>query len=123
MEDSILKSVKKNLGIEADDTSFDEDVLTHINSVFATLNQLGLGPTDGFEVTGEDELWSTYLDGNLNRASVRTYMYLKVRIFFDPPTTSFHLEALNKQATELEWRLNVQREDTEWTDPDPEEEV
>jgi len=123
MEDSILKNVKKNLGIEADDTSFDEDILTHINSVFATLNQLGLGPADGFEVTGEDELWSTYLAGNLNRASVRTYMYLKVRIFFDPPTTSFHLEALNKQATELEWRLNVQREETEWTDPDPEEEV
>ena len=123
MEDSILKNVKKNLGIEADDTSFDEDILTHINSVFATLNQLGLGPADGFEVTGEDELWSTYLAGNLNRASVRTYMYLKVRIFFDPPTTSFHLEALNRQATELEWRLNVEREETEWTDPDPEEEV
>ena len=123
MEDSILKNVKKNLGIEADDTSFDEDILTHINSVFATLNQLGLGPADGFEVTGEDELWSTYLAGNLNRASVRTYMYLKVRIFFDPPTTSFHLEALNRQATELEWRLNVEREETEWTDPDPEEEA
>lgn len=123
MEDSILKSVKKNLGIEADDTSFDEDILTHINSVFATLNQLGLGPADGFSVEDDTALWSTYLDGNLNRSSVRTYMYLKVRIWFDPPTTSFHLEALNNQAKELEWRLNVEREETEWTDPDPEEEV
>lgn len=121
MEDSILKSVKKNLGIEADDTSFDEDILTHINSVFATLNQLGLGPADGFSVEDDTALWSTYLDGNLNRSSVRTYMYLKVRIWFDPPTTSFHLESLNNQAKELEWRLNVEREETEWTDPDPEE--
>lgn len=117
MEDSILKSVKKTLGIEADDTDFDEDILLHINSVFGTLNQLGIGPALGFEIEDDTALWSTYLEGNLKFSGVKTYMYLRVRLLFDPPTTSFHLTAMEKQAAEYEWRLSEVREETDWTEP------
>lgn len=117
MEDSILTSVKKTLGIEEDYEHFDEDIILHINSVFATLNQLGIGPDHGFQIEDKTDLWSTYLDGNFKFNSVKTYMYLKVRILFDPPSSSFHLTALEKQAVEFEWRLSEVREETEWTNP------
>jgi hypothetical protein len=117
--DSILTSTKKVLGIDDSYTAFDEDIILHINSVFSTLNQLGIGPDDGFAIEDDTATWDTYLDGDLNKNSVKTYMYLKVRLLFDPPTTSFTQEAMKQQAQELEWRLNVVREDTEWVDPDP----
>ena len=114
---SILTSVKKNLGIDESYTFFDDDILLYINGVFSTLNQLGIGPDDGFAIEDDTATWDTYLADNLKLSSVKTYMYLKVRLLFDPPTTSFAIEALNKQAVELEWRLNVVREETEWVDP------
>lgn len=114
---SILTSVKKNLGIDESYTFFDDDILLYINGVFSTLNQLGIGPDDGFAIEDATATWDTYLADNLKLNSVKTYMYLKVRLLFDPPTTSFAIEALNNQATELEWRLNVVREETEWIDP------
>jgi hypothetical protein len=117
--DSILTSTKKVLGIDDSYAAFDEDIIMHINSVFSTLNQLGIGPDDGFAIEDDTATWDTYLDGDLNKNSVKTYMYLKVRLLFDPPTTSFTQEAMKQQAQELEWRLNVVREDTEWVDPDP----
>lgn len=114
---SILTSVKKNLGIDESYTFFDDDILLYINGVFSTLNQLGIGPDDGFAIEDDTATWDTYLADNLKLNSVKTYMYLKVRLLFDPPTTSFAIEALNNQATELEWRLNVVREETAWVDP------
>lgn len=114
---SILTSVKKNLGIDESYTFFDDDILLYINGVFSTLNQLGIGPDDGFAIEDDTATWDTYLADNLKLNSVKTYMYLKVRLLFDPPTTSFAIEALNNQAKELEWRLNVVREETEWVDP------
>lgn len=110
MIDSILNSIKKVLGIEEEYTAFDTDILMHINTVFSTLQQLGVGPTDGFVITGPDEKWTDFLEGKKHIASVKTYVYLRVRLLFDPPTTSFAIESLSKQMDQLEWRLNVQAE-------------
>lgn len=119
MEPSILKSVKKILGLDAADTSFDLDVLTHVNNAFSTLHQLGLGPSDGFMVEDDTAVWADYgeVDRILNQ--VKTYVYLKTRIAFDPPTTSYLIGALEKQIQEHEWRLNSIREETDWVDPTP----
>lgn len=110
MTTSILNSVKKILGIEAAYTVFDIDIITHINSVFSTLNELGIGPTEGFMITGTTETWEDYIENDAKFNSVQSYMYLRVRLLFDPPTTSYLLTSLKEQAQELEWRLNVVRE-------------
>ena len=117
MEPSILKSIKKVLGIGADYTAFDVDILMHVNTVFSTLHQLGIGPPEGFMVENEHALWSTFLEDDPRLNSVKTYMYLKVRLLFDPPATSFAIEAMEKQIQELEWRLSVVREGDHWTAP------
>lgn len=120
MENSILISTKKILGIAADYTEFDLDILTHINAAFSTLTQLGVGPVSGFMVEDDTAIWDDFLADDIESiSSVKTYVYLRVRMLFDPPTTSFVIEALNKQIQELEWRLNVHREETAWVDPDP----
>lgn len=118
--DSILNSVKKVLGIQEDYTAFDVDIVMHINTVFSILHQLGLGPEDGFMIEDDTETWDTFLGDDLRLNSVKTYVYLKVRLMFDPPSTSYLIESFNRQAQELEWRLNVVREGDSWTDPDPE---
>jgi len=110
MTDSILNSVKKILGITEDYIVFDVDIITHINSVFATLNELGIGPEDGFMITDESTLWSAYILNDQKLNAVKSYMYLRVRLLFDPPTTSYLITSLNEQAKELEWRLNVIRD-------------
>ncbi len=125
METSILTSVKKILGIAADNDAFDEDVIIHINSAFSTLTQLGVGPTTGFAIEDETAEWSDFSTDNAYN-TVKTYIGLRVRQLFDPPATSFLIAAFNEQIRELEWRMNTNREDTGWTDPDPpltEEEV
>ena len=104
---SILDSTKKILGIDADYDAFDLDIITHINSTFAQLAQLGVGPEEGFEIEDSSKLWSDFLGANKLINSVKSYMYLKVRMYFDPPTTSFDLTAKQEQIKELEWRLNV----------------
>ncbi len=119
MSDSILNSTKKSLGIEEDYTAFDVDILMYINGVFSTLNQLGFGPTEGFAIEEADDTWESFLGGDLRLNAVKTYMYLRVRLLFDPPSTSFHITALKEQIQELEWRLNVQREATAWVAPPP----
>lgn len=119
MEESILKSTKKILGIADDYTVFDLDILTHINTAFSTLTQLGVGPSEGFMIEDEDAEWVDFLGEDLILNSVRSYVYLKVRQLFDPPQTSYLIAAMEKQIAELEWRLNTHREATEWTDPDP----
>lgn len=102
----ILDSTKKLLGIDSEYDVFDPEILVHINSVFSTLTQLGVGPDDGFYVD-ENTTWSMFLGADNRINSVKTYVYLKVRLLFDPPTTSFAIDSFKKQAEELEWRLNV----------------
>lgn len=122
MTNSILNSTKKVLGLDESYTVFDVDVLMHINSVFSTLNQLGLGPAAGFSIEDDVPTWSDFIGADDRLSSVKSLMYLKVRLLFDPPTTSFHIAAMKEQIQELEWRLNVVREDDEWVDPEPDEE-
>ena len=110
MDDSILNSVKKILGIASDYDAFDTDIIIHINSVFSTLNQLGLGPDEGFMIEDDSASWEDFLLDDMRLNAVKTYVYLRVRVLFDPPTTGFTLTAIQEQIKELEWRLNVVRE-------------
>lgn len=110
METSILKSTKKILGIAPTYTAFDLDIITHINSSFAMLNQLGVGPLDGFAIEDDQAVWED-VELSVNQLSmVRTYIFLKTRMLFDPPTTSFLIEATEKQIQEHEWRISTNRE-------------
>jgi hypothetical protein len=106
---SILDSIKKNLGLDTDYTIFDPDITMHINSVFFSLQQLGVGPADGFAIEDNTANWDLYI-GTDQINAVKSYVYIKVRLMFDPPATSFAIDSLAKQAEELEWRLNVQQE-------------
>lgn len=106
--DSILESVKKMLGNGEGYEYFDPDIVMQINSVFATLRQIGVGPKEGFEITGPDEVWTDFIDDKTVLGFVKPYVYSKVKIAFDPPQSSFVLEAYNKQIAEAEWRLSVQ---------------
>ena len=108
--ESILTSVKKLLGIAEDYTAFDTDLVLHINSVFLTLSQLGVGPEEGFMITSKDETWGDYMDSDALLNAVKSYVYLKVRLLFDPPTSSAVLASTERLISELEWRLNVAAE-------------
>lgn len=119
MEESILKSTKKVLGLADNYSVFDEDVLMYINSAFATLTQLGVGPTTGFHILDDTVTWADFYADDARMNSVKSYIYLKVRQLFDPPQTSYLINAMERQITELEWRLNAYREETKWVDPDP----
>lgn len=110
MTDSILISTKKILGIDAAYTAFDVDVITHINSAFSTLNQLGIGPVEGFMIVDDTTTWDLFLEYDSRMNAVKSYVYLRVRLLFDPPTTSYLITAMKEQVQELEWRLNVVRE-------------
>ena len=108
--DSILTSIKKMLGISEDYTHFDTDIIIHINSALMVLNQLGVGPEKPAYISDQLNTWEETLGNIDDLEAVRSYIYLKVRIAFDPPTSSFVLESMNRQIAELEWRLNVQAE-------------
>lgn len=110
MEDSILKSTKKILGVSEDYTAFDLDIITHLNSTFAIVHQLGVGPDEGISIEDDRATWS---DLNLPKdqlSMVRTYVYLRVRMLFDPPGTSFLIDTVTKQIQEYEQRLSYSRE-------------
>lgn len=107
MADSILDSTKKVLGFEPEYKAFDTDILMHINSVFSTLNQLGVGPLQGFRIENSDSVWADYLLDDLNLNNVKSYLYLRVRLLFDPPPHAFLLTAMESQIKELEWRIMV----------------
>ena len=121
VKDSILDTTKKILGLDADYTAFDLDIITHINSVFFTLQQLGVGPKDGYHIIDNTASWTIYLGVNQNLNAVKSYLYMRVRLLFDPPSTSYAIESMNKQAQELEWRLNVYSEGVKhpWETPSP----
>lgn len=108
--ESILTSIKKLLGISEDDTSFDPDIIMHINSVFMVLRQLGVGPPEGFAIEGEDAVWADYMSDSALIESVKTYTYMKVRLIFDPPTSTAMIDSMNRLINEFEWRLNVAAE-------------
>jgi len=110
MEESILDSTKKILGLEATYTPFDLDVITHINAAFSILNQLGVGPEEGFSILDNQAVWADFVVPTNQLHLVKTYVYLKVRILFDPPSTSFLLDTYNNQIKEYEWRLSTFRE-------------
>lgn len=120
MEQSILKSTKKVLHIAPDDSTFDLDIATHINSAFSTLNDIGVGPVDGFSIEDEVPTWEDFLPGAENqtqRNQVKTFVFLTARLGFDPPASSYLLDATKKQLEEITWRLNVRREKLDWVDP------
>lgn len=108
--DSILDSVKKCLGIPKEYQVFDQDIIMHINSVFFTLNQLGVGPEDSFSISDSSSVWTDFIPEGSKLEAVKSYMYLKVRMLFDPPTSSFVLTSMENMAKEYEWRLTVQAE-------------
>lgn len=111
MSQSILDSTKKSLGVPTDYDVFDPDIIMHINTVMSTLYQLGVGPTTPFTIDDNSETWEQFLAEDTSvLAMVRSYVYIRVKLLFDPPTTSFAIDALKKTAEEYEWRLNVQAE-------------
>lgn len=113
LNDSILDSTKKALGLDIAYDAFDSEIIMHINSTFFTLQQLGIGPDSGFSISSSDELWSEFMGPEQTHA-VKSYMALKVRLIFDPPATSFVLDAMSKIAQEYEWRLNAYMEGVRW---------
>lgn len=104
---SILDTTKKALGVDSENKEFDVDIIMHINSVFSILQQIGVGPDEGYAIEDSSTLWSEYLEDNLLLNPVKSLMYLQVGIWFDPAATSFVLTARQEQIKELTWRINV----------------
>lgn len=106
--ESILTSIKTQFPIENSDTSFDQTLIITINSVFSILHELGVGPENGFGITGYDEKWTDFISGDpYTLRDVKTYMYMKVKLIFDPPSNSAVLAAMERVIAEFEWRINV----------------
>lgn len=112
--DSILSSVKKSLGVEESDESFDPDILMFTNSVLATLNQIGVGPENGFQIEDKNATWDELLGGDPRFNTVQSYVYLKVQMLFDPPPTSFVIAAKEALAKEFEFRIYTLAEVEKW---------
>ena len=108
IDNSILHDIKQLLGQEWDDTTYDLDIKLHINSVFFNLNQINVGPPEGFSIADETILWDAYIGDSKNLEAVKTYIYIRVRLLFDPPTNGFLVTSLEKQADKLEWTLMVE---------------
>lgn len=108
--ESILTSIKKLLGIAEDYEHFDQDIIMHINTVLAILTQLGVGPETGFSIADKSTKWSEFISNKLYFEPIKTYVYLKVKLLFDPPQSSIVLEATNRMISELEFRLNAAAE-------------
>lgn len=117
--DSILLSVKKLLGIQSDYTVFDTDIIVGINSSLMFLNQIGVGPTMAFSISDERQTWYDFIGNKKNLEAVKSFVYLKTRLIFDPPSNSFLVTAIENQIKELEYRLCVQ---AEYTQQKPDEE-
>lgn len=108
--DSILTTIKDMLGIANEYDHFDNTIIRHINSAFMTLHQLGVGPEKCFKITGADETWHEFLGESDDLETVISYIYEKVKLRFDPPTSAFVVDAMERQSAEDAWRLNVQAE-------------
>ena len=103
--ESILDSVKAMLGITPEQTHFYQDIIMHINSVFVILQQIGVGPKEGFTITDSSATWDEYINGNVNLQMVKSYMGLRVKLLFDPPTSSGYMDCIKQQIAEFEWRM------------------
>lgn len=112
--ESILLSIKKLLGVSAEYEHFDPDILMHINTVFVILHDLGVGPKEGFSISDSDAVWVDFIDPDedISVAMVKSYMHARVKLLFDPPVSSTHVETLNRVINEFEWRLNSRAETT-----------
>ena len=106
MEESILTSIKQMLGISEDEEVFDPELIAYINAVFSDLNQIGVGPSDGFQIQDDRETWNDFTQNNTKLSPVKTYLYMKVKLIFDPPTSSSLIEVINSSIKEIEWRLS-----------------
>ena len=113
LDESILGSIKKLLGLDGDYDAFDQDVAIHINSALASLTQLGIGPANGFMITGSQETWQQLMQDNDPQTlqNVKTFVYINVKKVFDPPGASNHLTALDDVLKETTWRISVRREE------------
>ena len=117
MDNSILRSTKKVLGISLDDDSFDLDIIVDINTALSVLQTEGSGLF--WQIEDETAEWGHLVSDSAQVGLIRAIVFLRVKILFDPPQTSYLLAAYEEQIKELEWRLNVMREDTNWVDPNP----
>lgn len=116
IDDSILNSIKKLLGLSPDYPAFDQDIAIYINTAFSNLNQIGVGPAEGFYITGPSETWAEFLEpgGLSNLQGVKTYVYITVKKIFDPPGASNHLAALDAVLEEITWRISTRREEVKY---------
>lgn len=105
--ESILTSIKKLLGIEEGYVHFDADIIMHINSVLSILNQLGVGPSEGYSIKDANATWDEFITDSTKLELVKTYVYLKVRLMFDPPSSSSAIESMKQLISELEFRIIV----------------
>lgn len=105
--ESILTSIKKLLGITEEYTQFDVDIIIHINSALSVLTQLGVGPSEGFSIEDDSAIWEDFISDAKTIEFVKTYVYLKTKLVFDPPLSSAQIEAMNRTISELEWRIQV----------------
>lgn len=108
--ESILTSIKRMLGIPEEYDAFDTEIVMHINSVFLVLKQMGVGPNEGFYIEDSTTTWNEYIENPIDCNAVKTYMYAKVRLIFDPPQNSAHIECLKQTVSEFEWRLHFDAE-------------
>ena len=120
--ESILNSIKQLLGVSEEETHFDTDIIIHINSAFSTLNDVGVGPEKTFSIVDEKPIWDDFVEED-DYNDVKTYVYLKVKLLFDPPSSSYVIDAMTRQKDEIEWRLTVRASNKamEGNDDDDEE--
>lgn len=111
--ESILTSIKKLLGIAEEYTHFDDDIIMHINSVLLDLTQLGVGPEEGFLIEDDSAYWEDFISDTTNLQAVKSYVYLKVKLLFDPPLNSAVIDSTNRLISEFGWRLNISAESTQ----------
>lgn len=105
--ESVLTSIKKMLGIVEEYTHFDADLIMHINSVLSILNQIGVGPSEGFSIEDKQDVWTDFIPQSPKLEFVKSYVYMKVKLLFDPPISSAAIESINRLTSELEWRIQV----------------
>lgn len=119
--DSILNSIKKLLGLTEEQTNFDTDIVIHINSVFMILNQLGVGPKECFAIYDANDTWGDFIQNDVSYEALKSYIYFKVKLLFDPPLSSSVLSSMERMISEFEWRLNVQAENKQGENQNGEE--
>lgn len=105
--ESVLTSIKKMLGIAEEYTYFDADLIIHINSVLSILTQIGVGPSEGFSIKDKNAVWTEFISENARLELIKSYIYMKVKLLFDPPLISAVIESINRMTSELEWRIQV----------------